>query len=137
MTSGFVRPLSRGTLRLSSADPEAAPLLDPNVLAERYDLEAVVDAVELCREIGGQATFGAWRTAELAPGPEARTRDDLRAYARRAVATYHHQVGNCRMGEESLAAVDPELRVYAPREGRATRRPPWSCSSPPRPCSTT
>jgi choline dehydrogenase len=109
---GIVRPLSRGTLRLASADPEAAPLLDPNVLAERYDLEAMVDAVELCREIGGQRAFDAWRKAEVAPGPEARTRDDLRAYVRRVVATYHHQVGTCRMGLDSLAVVDPQLRVY-------------------------
>ena len=109
---GIVRPLSRGTLRLASADPEAAPLLDPNVLAEGYDLEALVDAVELCREIGGQAAFEAWRKAEVAPGPEARTRDDLRAYVRRAVGTYHHQVGTCRMGQDALAVVDPELRVY-------------------------
>ncbi|GAA0448338.1 GMC family oxidoreductase [Streptomyces olivaceiscleroticus] len=108
---GIVRPLSRGTLRLASADPGAAPLVDPNVLAERYDLEALVDAVELCREIGGQSAFDAWRKAEVAPGPEARTRDDLRAYVRRAVGTYHHQVGTCRMGQDSRAVVDPELRV--------------------------
>ncbi|MGI5472876.1 GMC family oxidoreductase [Streptomyces sp. CA-132043] len=108
---GIVRPLSRGTLRLASPDPETAPLVDPNVLAERYDLEAMVDAVELCREIGGQRAFDAWRKAELAPGPEARTRDDLREFVRRAVGTYHHQVGTCRMGRDSLAVVDPELRV--------------------------
>ncbi|MFI9025505.1 GMC family oxidoreductase [Streptomyces sp. NPDC053560] len=108
---GIVRPLSRGTLRLASADPESAPLVDPNILAERYDLEAMVDAVELCREIGGQRAFDAWRKAELAPGPEARTRDDLREFVRRAVGTYHHQVGTCRMGQDSLAVVDPELRV--------------------------
>ncbi|MEU7484204.1 GMC family oxidoreductase N-terminal domain-containing protein [Streptomyces sp. NPDC042319] len=108
---GIVRPLSRGTLRLASAAPETAPLVDPNVLAERYDLEAMVDAVELCREIGGQRAFDAWRKAELAPGPEARTRDDLREFVRRAVGTYHHQVGTCRMGQDSLAVVDPELRV--------------------------
>ncbi|MPY55752.1 GMC family oxidoreductase [Streptomyces spongiae] len=109
---GIVRPQSRGTLRLASGDPEAAPLLDPNVLAERYDLEALVDAVELCREIGGQAAFDGWRKAEVAPGPEARTRDDLRAYVRRAVGTYHHQVGTCRMGQDALSVVDPDLRVY-------------------------
>ncbi|MGW0578633.1 GMC family oxidoreductase [Streptomyces sp. NPDC002920] len=109
---GLVRPLSRGTLRLASADPEAAPLLDPNILAERYDLEALVDAVEICREIGAHAAFDGWRKAEVAPGPDARTRDDLREYVRRAVGTYHHQVGTCRMGQDSLAVVDPALRVY-------------------------
>ncbi|GAA3170176.1 MULTISPECIES: GMC family oxidoreductase [Streptomyces] len=109
---GLVRPRSRGTLRPASADPEAAPLIDPNVLDDPYDLEALVDAVELSREIGGQRAFDVWRKAEVAPGPKARTRDDLRAFVRRAVATYHHQVGTCRMGRGAAAVVDPSLRVY-------------------------
>ncbi|MQT01330.1 GMC family oxidoreductase [Streptomyces jumonjinensis] len=109
---GLVRPLSRGTLRLASADPEAAVLLDPGVLAEPHDLESLVDAVELSREIGNSGHFADWYRAEAAPGPRARTRNDLRAYVRRAVGTYHHQVGTCRMGQDSLSVVDPELRVH-------------------------
>ncbi|WP_304452555.1 GMC family oxidoreductase [Nocardiopsis sp. YSL2] len=109
---GVVRPLSRGTLRLASADPGDAPLVDPNLLAEPHDLEALVDAVEICREIGGAAAFDTWRETEVAPGPDARTRDDLREYVRRAVTTYHHQVGTCRMGVDSLSVVDPALRVH-------------------------
>ncbi len=112
IAAGIVRPLSRGTLRLASADPEAAPLVNPNVLAEPHDLQSLVDAVELAREIGRGARFDDWRKAEAAPGPDARTRADLREYVRRAVGTYHHQVGTCRMGQDSLAVVDPELRVY-------------------------
>jgi choline dehydrogenase len=112
ITPGIVRPLSRGTLRLASADPEATPLVDPNMLAERYGLEALVDAVEMYREIGASSAFDEWRKAEMAPGPEARTRDDLRAYVRRAVSTYQHQVGTCRMGLDSLSVVDPSLRVH-------------------------
>src|SRR5699024_6752609 len=52
---GLVRPLSRGTLRLASADPREPALVDPNVLSEPYDLERLVDAVEICREIGASA----------------------------------------------------------------------------------
>ncbi|MGV7591869.1 GMC oxidoreductase, partial [Mycobacterium kansasii] len=51
---GLVAPRSRGTLRIASADPAAAPLVDPNILADDYDVEALVDAVILCREIGAQ-----------------------------------------------------------------------------------
>lgn len=109
---GLVRPLSRGTLRLASADPDEAPLVDPNTLAERYDLEALVDCVELCREIGASGAFEDWRDVEVVPGPEAKTRDDLREYVRRAVGTYHHQVGTCRMGVDALSVVDPQLRVH-------------------------
>lgn len=109
---GLVRPLSRGTVRLASADPETAPLVDPNVLAEPYDLEALVDAMEICREIGASPAFDEWRKAEVTPGPEAATRDELREYVRRVVDTYHHQVGTCKMGQDGLSVVDPELRVH-------------------------
>jgi choline dehydrogenase len=109
---GIVRPLSRGTLRLASDDPSAPPLVDPDILSEPHDLESLVDAVEICREIGASAAFDDWRKVEVAPGPDARTRDDLRDYVRRAVTTYHHQVGTCRMGRDSLSVVDPALRVH-------------------------
>ena len=109
---GIVRPLSRGTLRLASADPEISPLVDPAMLAESYDLEALVDAVEICREIGASPAFAEWRKVEIAPGPDARTRADLREYVRRAVSTYQHQVGTCRMGLDSMSVVDPSLRVH-------------------------
>ena len=108
---GIVRPQSRGTLRLASADPADAALCDPNVLSESYDREALVDAVEIGREIGAAAAFKDWRKIEVAPGPEARTRHDLRAYVRRAVGSYHHQVGTCRMGTGEDAVVTPELAV--------------------------
>lgn len=112
---GIVRPLSRGTLRLSSADAESPALVDPNVLAERHDLESLVDAVEMCREIGASAAFNEWRKAEVAPGPGAKKRDDLRDYVRQAVGTYHHQVGTCRMGIDAMSVVDPSLRVHGLR----------------------
>ncbi|WAC90366.1 GMC family oxidoreductase [Mycobacterium sp. Aquia_213] len=108
---GIIRPRSRGTLRLASADPATPPQCDPNVLAEPYDIEALVDAVEICREIGASSAFRDWRYAEVAPGPAARTRDHLRAYVRRAVGSYHHQVGTCRMGVDDDAVVAPDLRV--------------------------
>jgi choline dehydrogenase len=108
---GIVRPQSRGTLRLASADPAADPLCDPNILAESYDLEALVDAVEICREIGASRAFIDWRYMEIAPGPRAHTRDHLREYVRRAASSYHHQVGTCRMGIDDGAVVAPDLTV--------------------------
>ncbi|WP_230595193.1 GMC family oxidoreductase [Rhodococcoides fascians] len=110
---GIVAPRSRGTLRLASSDPNELPLADPNILADPYDLEAMVDAVEICREIGASDVFAPWRKAEVVPGPSARTRDDLRAYVRQTAGTYHHQVGTCKMGAESDsdAVVGADLRV--------------------------
>ncbi len=111
LMAGIIRPASRGSLRLASADPSVAPLIDPACLSCDADLEALVAALELCREIGGQAALREWRGAELYPGDGVRTPRELRDYVRRTGITYHHQVGTCRMGIDELAVVDPELRV--------------------------
>ncbi len=110
---GLVAPRSRGNLRLASADPTDPVLADPNVLADSYDLEAMVDAVEMCRDIGASTAFAPWRQVEVSPGPQARTRDQLRAFVRQSVGTYHHQVGTCKMGApgDAEAVVGPDLRV--------------------------
>ncbi|WP_434533288.1 GMC oxidoreductase [Amycolatopsis carbonis] len=102
---------SRGTLRLASTDPRAPALVDPQILADPYDLEALCDAIEMSREIGAQPAFAEWRKREVTPGPEATTRDAVREFARRSVGTSHHQVGTCRTGVDELAVVDPRLRV--------------------------
>jgi choline dehydrogenase-like flavoprotein len=57
IASGLVAPKSRGTLRLAFADPSAQLLADPNILADPTDLEALVEAVELCRDIGTSRAF--------------------------------------------------------------------------------
>ena len=112
LMGGLVRPASRGSLRLASADPEAGPLLDPACLASDEDVEALTAAVELCREIGRQPAMSGWMREELYPGDGVRNGDELRAYIRGHAITYHHQVGTCRMGVDELAVVDPELRVH-------------------------
>ncbi len=113
IAAGLVTPKSRGSLRLASADPRDPPLADPNVLAEPDDVEAMVDAVEMCREIGASAAFAPWRKSEVAPGPAVVTREALRAFVRQSVGTYHHQVGTCTMGAatDPNAVVGPDLRV--------------------------
>jgi choline dehydrogenase len=113
IAAGLVAPRSRGTLRLASADPNATPLADPNILADPADLEAMVDAVEMCREIGASSAFAPWRAAEVAPGREATTRAELCEFVRRSVGTYHHQVGTCKMGaaDDPAAVVGADLRV--------------------------
>jgi choline dehydrogenase len=112
LLSGAIRPASRGSLRLASADPSVRPVVDPAYLGRAVDLDAMVAGVELCREIARQDALGDWRGDEIAPGPAVRTTDDVRAYVRRTAITYHHQVGTCKMGVDELAVVDPELRVY-------------------------
>ncbi len=112
IVAGIVRPYSRGTIRLEAADPAVAPLVDPQIFADERDLEAMVDAIELSRHVGAQDAFAPFRAEEFAPGADVVSRDDLRAFARRTVGTYHHQVGTCRMGSDPASVVDPSLRVH-------------------------
>ena len=66
----------------------------------------------MCRHIAAQPAFAAARGAELAPGADVTGRDELRTYIREQLVTYHHHSGTCRMGLDSLAVVDPRLRVH-------------------------
>jgi choline dehydrogenase len=111
MLGGLVRPVSRGTLRLTSADPHAQLALDPRALRCAADVDAVEAAVNLCREMGTSAALERWGARELYPGPEVGTSAELRDYIRRTAITYHHQVGTCKMGTDEDAVVDPQLRV--------------------------
>jgi choline dehydrogenase len=110
---GVVRPASRGWIRLASADPLAKPLVNPNYLGDRSDLQRLVQGVELARDIAGTRAFKEWNKQELSPGPDVRSDDELRDFVRSHADTYHHQAGSCRMGIDDLAVVDPQLRVHA------------------------
>jgi choline dehydrogenase len=112
LLSGLVRPASRGSLRLASADPDDPPLLDPAYLACDADVAALERGVELCRELAAASALAGWRGEELYPGPEVRSSEGVRDHIRQTLTTYQHQVGTCRMGVDALAVVDPELRVY-------------------------
>lgn len=111
LMAGIVRPESRGRLRLGGPGLDDEPLIDLGTLEAEADVEALMAAVELCRQIAGEDALQAWGATELFPGPQVRDREALRAYVRRTVITYHHQVGTCRMGSDEGAVVDPRLRV--------------------------
>jgi choline dehydrogenase-like flavoprotein len=111
LNSAFLRPLSRGTVRLASADPTAAPLIDPNYWAEPYDRRMSIEGLKLAREIMRQKALQPYVLAERLPGAEKMTDDDLFDYGCRHAKTDHHPVGTCRMGQDALAVVTPDLKV--------------------------
>ena len=110
IAAGIIRPVSRGELRLTSADPDAALHIDPAYLSEEADLNALVHSLELSREILNNAAFSEWRKGEV--WPRKSDKQSLRRYVREVSETYHHHAGTCRMGVDAASVVDPQLRVY-------------------------
>lgn len=108
---GVVRPTSRGWIKLADGDPTSAPLVHPNYLGDPADMDRLVDAVGLARDIFATSAFSAVLARELVPGADVTGRAELAAFVRDRADTYHHQAGSCRMGIDDMAVVDPELRV--------------------------
>jgi len=107
----LLRPTSRGSLRLASADPKAAPLIDPSFLAERDDLERLVRGFKAMRRILEQPALAVHGARELATSAGARSDAEIEAFIRGHADTIYHPVGTCRMGNGPLDVVDAELRV--------------------------
>ncbi|MGL4281650.1 MAG: GMC family oxidoreductase, partial [Albidovulum sp.] len=110
LNSAYLRPRSRGTVRLASADPAAAPLIDPNYWSDPHDREMSIRGLKLAREIMAQKALEPFVKAEVLPGPDVRTDEDYFNYACANAKTDHHPAGTCRMGSDPAAVVDPELR---------------------------
>lgn len=106
-----IRPKSRGEVRLSSADPDEPPIVDPNYLAEEEDWRVSVAGLRQIREVLAQPAFAPYVAGEDMPGPEVQSDDELREYITRWGKTDYHPVGTCKMGVDDMAVVDPQLRV--------------------------
>lgn len=112
LNSAFMRPRSRGTVRLASSDPMAAPLIDPNYWSDPYDLDMALKGLEMAREILSQPALSGFVRKEVLPGPGVTNRSDLFDYACRMAKTDHHPVGTCKMGHDAMAVVDPTLKLH-------------------------
>ena len=108
---GSGRPLSRGYVLLRSNDPAAHPRIFPEYFSEPEDLRRLARSVRCVRDMMRRSTIRDLIEAELAPGAianeQAAIEEDIRARA----ATYFHPSGTCRMGSDTTAVVDPQLRV--------------------------
>jgi len=111
LCAGLIRPVSRGEMKLASANPNDALLLDPNYLGEQADYDALYEAVQLCRKLGYTQAMQDWMKGEVFPGKDA-SEADIESYIRNSCGTYHHMVGTCKMGIDSMSVVDPELKVH-------------------------
>ena len=106
-----LRPRSRGSVRIASPDPAAAPLIDPAFLADEEDLELLMIGADLQRRILDDPAFDDVRGQPLY-ALDQNDRDALEQDIRNRADTQYHPVGSCRMGPDPMAVVDAQLRVH-------------------------
>lgn len=109
LNSAYMRPRSRGSVRLASADPGAAPLIDPNYWSDPHDREMSLKGLELAREIMAKPALKPFVLAERVPGPQVVSDAQMVNYACASAKTDHHPVGTCRMGVDEAAVIGPDL----------------------------
>ena len=107
------RPTSRGHLQIRSCDPFEAPEIHPNYLATAGDRRAMIDGIRLVRRIAKAPALAAVIDAELLPGVDVTSDEDLADYVRDHAWTVFHACGTCRMGTDpGSSVVDPKLKVH-------------------------
>ncbi|MDO8252675.1 MAG: choline dehydrogenase [Rhodoferax sp.] len=107
----LLRPRSRGSVTLASKDPLEPPLIDPNFLGERDDMDRLIRGFKLMRHILAQPALAAIGGRELAASASARTDAEIEHFIRDHADTIYHPAGTCRMGPGTLDVVDAQLRV--------------------------
>ncbi|WP_422041563.1 GMC family oxidoreductase [Roseibium sp.] len=110
LNSCYLRPRSRGSVRLQSDNPGDAPLIDPNYLEDPQDREMSIRGLKLTQEILAQGPLKKYIKAERLPGPGVRTDGDYFNFICEHSKTSHHPAGTCRMGSDEKAVLDPRLR---------------------------
>lgn len=108
----LLRPRSYGSVRLASKDPQELPLVDPDFLASRDDMDRMVRGFKLTRHILAQPALAQFGGRELAATAQAQTDEEIEQVIRNLADTIYHPVGSCRMGPGEMDVVDAELRVH-------------------------
>jgi choline dehydrogenase len=106
-----LRPESRGSLRIGSADPAAAPEIRINYLATETDRAAFIEGLKILRGILAAPALKPFTVEEVDPGVKVASDEDLLNFCRRTGSTVYHPASTCRMGNDPLAVVDQRLRV--------------------------
>ena len=107
----LLRPESRGSVTIKSADPYQAPVIQPNYLEADVDRETLIAGMKAMRKVTNDPHFSKHTVAERFPGPEVQSDDELLDYLKRMMRTSYHPVGTCRMGPDPASVVDERLRV--------------------------
>ncbi len=106
-----LRPESRGEIRLRSADPGEAPVIEPNYLSEARDRETMRDGFKAMRDVMHQPALAALSNGEIWPEPSVGSDAEIDAFIQNTGGTVYHPVGTCRMGGDGESVVDEALQV--------------------------
>jgi choline dehydrogenase len=117
LCAGLVQPKSRGHIALRSAKPSDRPIVNANFLSHPDDVKALAVGIEMCREIGNAAPLRKLSRREVAPAKKLAGKE-MTDFIRNGATTYFHESGTCRMGKDSRAVVDANLRVNGVRKLR-------------------
>ncbi|MFK0335523.1 GMC family oxidoreductase [Rhizobium sp. NPDC090275] len=112
LNSYVLRPKSRGSVTLRSANPRDLPLVDPNFLSDPDDLRIAVEGVKISCEIMRQPSLQKYVKTLHFPDAGVKTQSELEDYARRFGRTSYHPTCTCKMGVDPMAVVDPNLRIH-------------------------
>jgi choline dehydrogenase len=106
-----LRPASRGTVKIRSADPRVAPELRPHYLSDAHDRTVMVAGVRFARALAASRALSPYILDEHLPGRDAQTDDALLEFVRQNGSSIFHPVGSCKMGCDPMSVVDDHLRV--------------------------
>ena len=107
----LLRPLSRGSVKLDGKDPLTPPLIDPNFLGERNDIQRMVLGFRIMRKILSKPALADLGGQESGASAQVQTDLQIEQFIRDHADTIYHPVGTCRMGNGPLDVVDAQLRV--------------------------
>ncbi|MBQ4864214.1 choline dehydrogenase [Pseudoalteromonas sp. MMG013] len=109
---GHNKPKSRGSVTVTSNNPDDAPKIQFNYLAHQADIEGFRACVRLTREIIEQSAFDDYRDGEIQPGKHVQTDEQIDQFVRQAVESAYHPSCSCKMGEDGMAVVDSQTKVH-------------------------
>jgi choline dehydrogenase len=112
MNVNVLRSESTGSIHIKSADPAEPPAIRFNFLSARADREGLLAAIRKGRELMATSPLKEITGEEMAPGAQLKTDDEILEWVRNNAETTYHPVGTCKMGNDPMAVVDPELRVH-------------------------
>ncbi len=107
-----MRPESKGHIHITSADPGKPPAINFNFLSAEIDGELTVRAVRIARAIMTASAMAPLQIKEAAPGADKTADNEILDWVKKSAETTYHPVGTCKMGNDAMAVVDPELRVH-------------------------